>query len=298
MRDRISLMAGVITSEVTDLGVIKVVVEGQDRELRSRILDLGKRAMLPIHVFYKMPDGAIVGEHNEWVQDYYKPIHVQGFAGSAVEAPPEEVAKEVKGALKLRRVRSKRRGRPVVAWRLGDQELRAGSSVKFSKETALQWNMGKTLTVKPGATATVGELSTRRPIVFVKIGEYDGVELPVHMMNHSYTVNGVKLESIDEVKKKVKAGPPDHTDDTMMPSQINRLMNAIGFGRNPDFDNVPVNQPFDKDGWIVRAKDTIDDDVEEEEVSFSEARDIEDDMCGLVPKKGKTASKVLLLGKK
>lgn len=277
---KIARMQGVIMAEVTDIGSIKVVIEGMDRELRSGILDIGKRSMLPVQVFYRMPDMTVVAEdkpQREWVDDYYKTLDVPGFAQGASGPPPEEVAKEIKGALKLRRVRSVTRGRPVVAWRLGDSELRSGAKLKFSKETALQWSMGKTLTVRPGATATVNELSSRRPIAFVTIGDYNGIELPIHMMGHFYDVDKVKpkTEAIAEAKKSA------------MPSAFKKIMQVVGmgdvdsdWGRDPKKDNVSVNQPFDKDSWMTRdgGKDSLDDDIktnEYEEVVESSELEIE-----------------------
>ena len=281
--NRIARIKGVLVSEVTDIGSIRVVLEGMNRDLRIDILDIGKRSMLPVHVFYQMPDGNIIGESKpktEWVQDYYKTLDVPGFAMQTSTAPPEEVAAEPKGALKLRRVRSATRGRPVVAWRLGDSEIRAGATLKFSKEAALQGSMGKTITVRNGAKATVNELSSRRPIAFVTIGDFNGIELPIHMMGSFYDVDkAIKKESIDEAKKaKSKSKLTPEFAKIMLAVGMGDPGNSpLGFGRAPGADNTPSDQPFDKDSWMVNrgagGSADLDDDIntkEYEEVVESE----------------------------
>lgn len=248
------------SADITDLGTIKVVIAGGiNRSIREDVLEIGKRAMLPIQVFYRMPDGEVVGEgqgpQNEWIQDYYKTVVLPNFVGTPSDAPPEQVAAEPKGALKLRRVRSKKRGRPVVAWRLGDDELRVGTRIKFNKEAALQWSMNRTLNVRPGATATVNELSTRRPVAFIRIGgEYDNIELPIHMMGHLFNLDsGPKLKESTEGKRK----------DSSLTPEFMKTMAAIGWGRDQEKDDVPGNSPFDRDRWQARALDTLDDEYEE-----------------------------------
>lgn len=261
VRNKIARMDKVESAEITDVGAIKVIIKGGiDRALREDILEVGKRAVLPVQVFYRMPDGSVVGEaKTEWVGDYYKNVNIPGFGGSAQpsepEAPPEEVAAEPKGALKLKRVRSSSRGRPVVAWRIGDNELRVGTKVKFSKEAALQWSMGRTLNVRPGATAEVVSLASRRPLVFVKIGDnYTDVELPVHMMGHVFTTERKLKESLDEGKKfKIKYG-----------QDFNRLMTAIGWGRDHDKDETPGNSPAFIDRYVARDQE-FEEDVETDE---------------------------------
>lgn len=263
VRNRIARMARVESAEITDIGAIKVVLSGGiDRALREDVLEVARRAMLPVHVFYRMPDGKVVGEEvakTEWVGDYYKDLNVPGFGGSAnsapSSAPPEEVAAEPKGALKLRRVRAGTRGRPVVAWRLGQDELRVGTKVKFSKEAALQWSMGRTLNVRPGATAEVVQLASRRPIVFVKIGDhYNDVELPVHMLGHIFTTEKKLKESVDEAKRK-KISP-----------EFDRLMNAIGWGRDDDRDDVQGNSPAFIDRYVARDQEFEEDCDSDEDV--------------------------------
>ena len=279
--DKISRLSKVESAEVTDIGTIKVIIHGMDRSLREDILNIGKNAMLAIQVFYKMPDGNVVGEQNEWVGDYYKPLHVPGFAGSPKEAPPDEVASKPDGAQKLKRIRAKTRGRPVVGWRLGDNELRVGTKVKFSREAALQWSLGRTLTVRPGATAEVSELSSRRPIAFIKIGgDYSDVELPIHMMGQVFqAVMPAKMESVDEVKK------------TKPKSEFNRLMMAIGWGRDPDEPQPSDNNPVFRDRWKLR-------DGEWEE----DVEDAEEDMLGPDPddtdNKASRDNKALILSKR
>lgn len=310
---KISKLEGVEWAGISDLGAIQVVLAGgltsDTRHLREDILDIGSRAMCAVQVFYRMPDGNIIGEESkdpikqEWVDDFYKPLIVPGFLGTTSEAPPEEVSKEIKGAMKLRRVRASTRGQPVVAWRLGTQEVRAGTHIKFNKETALQWTMNRSLTVRPGAMAKVDHLSSRRPIAFVRIGDYNDIELPIHMLGHFFSVipnETATIESRDDKaakKQNAKAAKAQnmangYSDvDADEPSEFHKLMNVIGlakpvgWGRDPEKDNVPGNQPFWRDGWIARSQDNLDDDKEwEEEVSLEEAREeAEEDM--LLPPK-------------
>lgn len=306
----VSHMKGVESAEVTDYGTVQVVIAGGiNRALREDILSIGKDTFIPIQVFYRMPDGRAIGEETkdhkrvEWIDDFYAPLHVPGFLGTNSEAPPEEVSKDPKGALKLRRVRASTRGKPVVAWRYGSSEVRAGSKIKFDKEAALQWTMGRTLSVRSGASAHVNELSSRRPIAFIRIGDYDNVELPIHMLGHFFSVmpNDAKKESLGEAKKtKAK-------DIVDLSPEFGRIMNAvgIGWGRDPAKDNVPVNQPFDHDQWIARSKDVIDDDVEleEDEFTFEEAKELadDDDMLIRKPRPEKVAlkhGKPVIVGKK
>lgn len=263
VRSKIARMEKVESAEITDIGAIKVIIKGGiDRAIREDILEVGKRAVLPVQVFYRMADGSVVGESKaktEWVNDYYKNVNVPGFGGSAgakpSEAPPEEVAAEPKGALKLRRVRASTRGRPVVAWRLGEEEVRVGTKIKFNKEAALQWSMGRTLNVRPGATAEVVQLASRRPMMFVKIGDsHTDVELPVHMMGHVFTTQKQVKESVDEAKKKSKLG-----------GDFNRLMGAIGWGRDQDQDEVPGNSPAFVDRFTMRDQE-FEEDADEEDV--------------------------------
>lgn len=276
-------MSKVESAEITDVGAIKVIIKGGiDRALREDVLEVGRRAMLPVHVFYRMDDGEVVGENiqqSEWVGDYYKSIHVPGFGGSAgstqSDAPPEEVAVEPKGALKLRRVRATTRGRPVVAWRLGQDEVRIGTKLKFNKEAALQWSMDRTLNVRPGATAQVTQLSSRRPIVFVKIGDsYDDIELPVHMMGHVFTTQKSTKESMAEAKVKIRISP-----------DFDRLMTSIGWGRDPDKDEVQGNSPMFKDKNVARDQEF------EEDADCDDQDDDDDD-------EKKSTQKILIVDKR
>src|SRR4051812_35996388 len=134
----ISRIRGVESADATDYGTVQAVISGGiNRSLREQILDVGRDTFVPIQVFYRMPDGRVIGEDStdakkvEWVDDFYSTLHVPGFLGTDSSAPPEEVSKDPKGALKLRRVRASTRGKPVVAWRYGNAEVRAGSQIKF-----------------------------------------------------------------------------------------------------------------------------------------------------------------------
>lgn len=262
---KIAAISGVEFSQVSDNGVIEVVIAGINRHLREDVLEIAQRAMMPIMVGYRAPDGNVIGEKqakNEWVEDYYKSIHVPGFATDTSEAPPEEVAAEPQGAQKLHRIRAKTRGRPVVAWRVGDDEIRAGSTIKFTKEACLQWTMGRTLTVKPGAKAKVSQLSSRRPIVFIQIGDYDGVELPVHTLGHLFS-----QDKPEKAKKKEESRQFTESKQSAMSSEMSRIMMAVGLGKQLGWgrpegeDDVPENQPFNRDGWISKGDTDIQDDM-------------------------------------
>jgi hypothetical protein len=223
-----------------------------------------------------MPDGNVVGEDkkklprtwNEWVDEFYEPVKVPGFFGTDSGAPPEKVVKDVAGSQLLTRVRASTRGKPVIAWRYDDMEVKRGSIIKFKKETSLQWTMGRMLSVKPGSMATVDELSSRRPIAFIRIGEFDNVELPIHMMSHFFDIMpnyDVKKESKDDRNVKInksKQAAAARQDPEMAKVIKNIGVGAIGWGRDPETDNVPGNQPFNRDQWIARSDDTIDDDID------------------------------------
>ncbi len=275
VRNKIAAHAGVESVNISDVGGLEVVLGGGvNRPLREAILDMARNAMIPVSVSYRMPSGQMFEESKEsptqeWVADYYTPLKIPGFAGEPVEAPPEEVAAEPKGALKLSRIRSKTRGRPVVAWRIGGQEVRAGTQVKFAKEACLQWTMGRTITIKPGASANVSELSSRRPIAFIKVGEYDQVELPIHMLGHAYNVDQVKVESVIEAKK------------SKMSPELKKIMIQVGMGgqaagwddqqgrrRNPD-------DVLTRLGTAPAGSAALDDDINTYEETIT-AADLED----------------------
>jgi hypothetical protein len=239
VKAKISRLEGVDSAEFGKSGELVVTLRGQNRTLREHVLDIGKRAMLPVRVFYKMPDGTCFGES---LEDYYTPIHVPGFVGDRVQAPPEEVASEKDGALKLKRIRSKKRGRPVLGWKYGDKEIRRGTKVTFKAPASLQWTMGRTMNVKKGANATVVDLATNRPIVYVAMGNYDGVELPVHAIGHVFEISA----TAEEPKTKQESKMIDATLGYLSP-EMKRLVHAIGFGRDSGADEVPGNSPHSRD---------------------------------------------------
>lgn len=238
VRDKISHLSGIESAEIGKMGEINVVIgAGVNRELRQEVLDIGSNSMLAVRVFYRMPDGRVIGESQlEGIEDYYKPVHVPGFLGEPVEAPPEEVAAEPKGALKLRRIRSKTRGRPVVGWKLGDREIRRGTDVKFKSATALQWTMGRTLNVKPGATAKVTGLATSQPMMYLNIGGYEGVECPIHAVDHVFDI---------ESKAKGKKESIDSSIGYRMP-ELMRLINTVGMGSIEPPDSEEYEETYEE----------------------------------------------------
>lgn len=224
IRDKIARLGGIESVGVGKDGAINAIISGGiDRRLREEVLDIGRRAMVPVRVFYRMPDGNVIGED---VGDYYKTITIPGFATATSDAPPEEVAAEPKGALKLKRIRKNSRGRPVVGWKVGDKEIRRGTEIEFKNPASLQWTLGRTLTVKPGAKAVVADLASRRPLVYLTIGGYESVELPVHTLGHIF-----------DLPKKPKNESKEHKQDNKslgyMAPDIMKLVNAVGFGSLP-----------------------------------------------------------------
>ncbi len=169
--DKILKLNGVNGALLAEDGALRVEISQMDDDLHESVMAVGKSYMVPVQI--------------RLVEDVaYAPIQVAGALGDKPVAPPEEVAADVDGALKLKRIRGTTRGRPVIGWRYGKHEVRQGTKLKFSKDSCLKWTMGRTLMVKPGAGATVTALSSRRPIVFISMGEYDDIELPVHMLGH------------------------------------------------------------------------------------------------------------------
>jgi hypothetical protein len=223
--DKISNLAGVLSADVGKIGEINVTLNGRNRDLREDILEIGKRAMLPIRVFYKLSDGTSIGEA---LEDYYKPLHVPGALGDTSLAPPEEVAAEPKGALKLKRLRGPGRGRPVVGWRYGEDEIRKGTNIKFKNDASLQWTMGRVLNVKPGASGKIIDLSTNKPMAYIQVGGYDSVELPIHSIGHIFDV---------QKKEKVKTESNEYVDNELgyKVPELRRLINVIGMG-NLNYD--------------------------------------------------------------
>lgn len=271
---KIARIEGVELSCVTKDGGVDVILEGgYQRELRAHVLDIGMRSMVPVRVFYRMPDGRAIGEDaaldefevngyvDEAIEDYYTRIRVAGFADDPAKAPPDEVAGDVygnvsvkkdveardkAGQLKLCRIRGKTRGRPVVGWKYGDNTLRQGSKVKFKRDACLHWTLGRTMSVKAGSQATVHALASKQPLAYLSMGEYDQIELPVHAVGHVYDVMvDPKFESGALSESNGKARTIDNTLGYLAP-EVKRLVMTIGFGRTPGQDDTPVNKPFTK----------------------------------------------------
>jgi hypothetical protein len=254
---KIARLSGVEASYIGRDGAIDAVLETAfDRPLRQHVIQMGMRAMIPVRVFYRMPDGNIVGENKtEGIEDFYTNIHVAGFAGSDPSAPPEEIGGDVYGdrdvgkdlgsrddvgQLKLVRIRSETRGRKVVGWRYGKDTVRIGDKVKFKEPCVLQWTMGRTVRVSPGMSGKISQVASGSPMAYLSIGGHDGIELPVHAVGHVYDV------MVDPaLESKQSSGPKTVTRAMVGVSpQISKLVMAVGFGHSPDVDGTtPTNSP-------------------------------------------------------
>jgi len=208
-------------------------------------------------VFYRMPDGDVIGESEaakyESLDDFYTAIQVAGFAGDDRASSPDEIAgdaygdkdvsrnsdvRDKDGQLKLTRIRAGSRGRPVVGWKYGDRTLRVGDSVKFKKSCCLQWTMGRTVNVSPGATGRVSQMSSRRPIAYLNLGNNEKVELPIHAVGHVYDV---MVDPNLESREQRRAPLAERAPRSSMTTQMKRLVMTIGFGREPGTDDEPTN---------------------------------------------------------
>jgi hypothetical protein len=254
---KIARLPGVEASFIGRDGAIDVVLEKAfDRPLREHAIQIGMRALVPVRVFYRMPDGNIVGEAKdgqkiEAIEDFYTNIHVAGFAGSEPSAPPEKIAGDAQGdqkvgaekdtrddagQLKLARIRSTSRGREVVGWRYGSKVLRSGDKVKFREACVLQWTSGRTVKVPVGMTGKVSRVASKSPMAYLSMGGHDGIELPVHAIGHVYDV------MIDPaLESKATTITPEQAG---LPLQIKKLVMAVGFGR-PHLEpwETPSNGP-------------------------------------------------------
>jgi len=247
---QIARVPGVELSAIARDGAVDAVIEGgYNRPLREQLLGMGHRQMVPVRVFYRMSDGRAIGEsearsYEEALEDYYTDVHVSGFVGSRVDPDPSESGgdaygswsakadddRDAVGQLKLCRIRQRTRGRPVVGWRYGDKAVRKGDKIKFNRPATLQWTMGRTVNVRPGAEAHVADMSSRTPILYAKMGGRDQIEVPVHALGHIYDVmTSPRLEQV-EAKKRSE-----------LPPEFQRLVMAVGFGRLPGIDDTPTN---------------------------------------------------------
>jgi len=267
---KIARVPGVELSAIVRDGAIDVVLEGgYNRPLRAHVLSIGQRAMVPVRVYYRMPDGRAIGEdiavsefkenrlQNEAIEDYYTRVHVAGFAGEPAKAPPDQVAgdaygtvdvkkdvdaRDSSGQLVLKRIRGKTRGRPVVGWAYGDHTLKKGCKVKFKKQASLQWTMGRTVTVKAGSYGTVTGLASKRAIAYLSMGGQDQIELPVHAVGHVYDVMvDPKLESTRPFDEARATAKPIDNKTGYKNSELKRLVMTVGFGRAPHEDDTPKN---------------------------------------------------------
>lgn len=249
---KIARLPGVEASFIGRDGAIDAVLETvNDQPLREHVIQVGARAMVPVRVFYRTPDGDIIGAKTEAIEDFYTTIHVAGFAGSEPSAPPDKIAGDAQGdqkvgaeketrddagQLKLARIRSTSRGREVVGWRYGTKALRSGDKVKFKEACVLQWTAGRTVKVPVGMTGKVSKVASKSPMAYLSMGGHDGIELPVHAIGHVYDVMiDPALESKATAVTSRQVG---------LPPQIAKLVSTIGFGR-PHLEpwETPSNGP-------------------------------------------------------
>lgn len=248
---KIARVPGVELSAIARDGAVDAVIEGgYNRPLREQLLRIGHRSLVPVRVFYRMSDGRAIGEsearsHEESIEDFYTDVHVSGFVGSRKQPDPatsagdaygdwsskDEKERDDYGQLKLCRLRTRGRGRPVVGWKYGKKGIRKGDKVKFSKAASLRWTMGRTVKVRPGATGYVSDVSTSQPILYLQMGNREQVEVPVHAIGHIYDVMLTpSLEHKDELQER-----------SGIPNEIRRLVMAVGFGRAPGDGDTPTN---------------------------------------------------------
>lgn len=263
---KIARLPGVEGSYIGRDGAIDAVLETAfDRPLRQHVIQMGMRAMVPVRVFYRMPDGNIVGEDNgkvEGIEDFYTNIHVAGFAGSDPSAPPDAIAgdaygdkdvgrekdtRDDGGQLKLVRIRSETRGRKVVGWRYGSNTVRSGDKVKFKEPCVLQWTMGRTVKVGAGMSGKISQVSSKSPMAYLSMGGHDGIELPVHAVGHVFDV------MVDPALESKQTSKPTTINRALagLPPQISKLVMTVGFGQSPDTDAAtPTNSPHHKAGGV------------------------------------------------
>jgi hypothetical protein len=218
---RIGTLEGVVASQVDGNGLIEATIAGPNRDLKAHIVEMCKRAMMPVKVVFQVEDKAL-NESQLQEMGYFspvmsmspsapvpcdtyardmldflnvqgpigngdrsEPVTVPGFATEPPEAPADEIATAVDGAERLKRIRSGSRGRPVVGWKIGDKTLRVGSQLKVTNDCYIPWQQGRTIGLKPGSIVNVSELSSRYPIVYGNIGDYTGLEIPVHSLGRT-----------------------------------------------------------------------------------------------------------------
>ena len=298
---KIARTPGVEASFIGKDGAIDAVLETAfDRPLRQHVIQMGMRAMVPVRVFYRMPDGNIVGEDRggekvESLENFYTNIHVAGFAGSDPSAAPDQIAGDAYGAkvgkepddrddhgqLKLVRLRSASRGRQVVGWRYGKDTVKVGNKVKFKNSCVLQWTMGRTVKVGPGMQGIVSQMSSKSPMAYLSMGGHDGIELPIHAVGHVYDV---MVDPALEAKGNNKAKDAGKARDVMpsdltTPSQIARKLGTIGFGR-------PHGEP-----WVTKSNGPkFNYQANQPEFLPGDAYDVNEDDDMMVPPSGKGKS--------
>jgi len=321
---KIARTPGVEASYIGKDGAVDAVLETAfDRTTRQHVLDIGRRALVPVRVFYRMPDDEVIGESEirkyESLDDYYTHIHVAGFADDVPKAPADDVggdaygtkdvrlsvdARDSSGQLKLSRIRATTRGRPVIGWKHGDSSLRVGDKIKFKKSCCLQMSQGKTVNVAAGATAGVSQMSSRRPVAYLSLGGNEKVELPIHAAGHVYDVMvDPRLESIQSEGINNKLG--------YMTPELKRIVMTVGFGRPSGADDTATNTaqrrgPSQPD--MIKYSSPEEDMLVPSKGSSSDpADDKDDDRSGhvtqrepkmLIRKKGKVQQKKALFSKK
>jgi len=204
---QLARLSGVAGAYICHHGAIDVVLEAvADPAMKEHVVNIGSRAMLPVHVFRYTADNKIVHEGrrrtDEGLDDFYTNIHVAGFAGSDNSAASNVVHKmygdkdagdgpdvrDDQGQLKLTRLRSDSRGRQVTGWQYGKHAIRIGDNLKFKEPCVLQWTMGRTVNVDAGMMGRVSQVASKSPMAYLTIGDQNGIEVPVHAAGHVYDV--------------------------------------------------------------------------------------------------------------
>lgn len=240
--NKIARLHGVESVDIAKDGAINVILAGGiNRPLREDVLAIAKRDLVPVRVFYHMPDDRIIGESDitfaEAIEDWYQPVHVPGFVGDRPEAPADEISKP-DGGEKLKRLRAKTRGRPVVGWKMGDSVIKRGTVLRAKRDVSLAWTGDRAINVKAGSTAKVYDLATKRPLVYADFGQYSGVEIPIHSIGSMF----------DLVKDKTPKTKPkiEGIEDTIgyKAPELKRLINAIGLGERTSEDDLTMAAGF------------------------------------------------------
>lgn len=238
---RIEEIEGIESVSVAPNGLIEVTITGPNTELREHVLDACSAAMFAAKVKYRMQDGRVL-THQELKESHSVTLPLVSFAQAAIaglgvqgpvaqntgfqtvfvqggeldtpQTPPEVIARDVDGADQLKRVRANTRGKPVIGWKLGDQLVKKGTTLKITKACDLQWTFGRIVNLNAGTIANVVDIASRRPIAYVTSGEYDAIEFPIHLLGKAANIvtepseESCEPEDVSD-KESLKSTAPD-----------------------------------------------------------------------------------------